>query len=1024
MKKTILTLAIQAAVLGTVPMVAMAADEVEVTKVASGSNQQASGEQAANGDDAAIEKIAITGSRIKRDSFSLATPMMGLSAEEISDSGLGSLSEILVDQIPSIAEGVSNTNSQSSVQNTGLSTINLRNLGTDRTLTLIDGRRVVSNSYSGNYVSLSTIPTAMVDKVEIITGGASAVYGSDAIAGVVNILTKQKGTGFEINAKGGETFEGGGREFTVDMGYGADFADNRGYLYASATYDKQYGLFATERERGLFESTYKYDEDQMCNTMKVSDPSVSGGYRYQCMREIGPQDWRERSNDITGGLFSYSDSAKKKYSGWYNESNQFSNDWSEERDGFNAAPLDILKVPEDSLNAAFKVDYDFSDELQAYAQVQFSKNNSFRGGAAEGQDYNDAEPYIDPVTGEPGTVAAGSIKKGNPFIPAEIAAVAAGSINWDRRFDEVGPVETDNERTTLRSWAGLKGYVFGDWSWDASVGYGKFEQRQQRVNEISIFKLKDALNAVYAADGSTIQCASEDARADGCVPINIFGTGSISAEAADYIRVNPYIHTDISQLNLMAYMNGELFEMPAGGAQAAFGVEYRRDTQSVSTDEEMRSLAVTFNDVPPFSGEVNVYEAFGEVNLPLLRDVVAAKKLDMDLSLRLADYSQKNIDLMSSYRAGIFWEPISNYAVRANYSRSQRAPNITELVSPPRGDYDSVIDICSGIDASTTGQIAENCRKDPGIAAAIAESGSYKDSGGSKYSPNAGNDELFEETADTYTLGFTVAPQFVPNLQLAVDYYDITVFDAISQFSNEDILALCYDSANYGDANGYCADITRDTEGQLTEIIQREQNLDEISTRGYDFSFTYKLELDAMGEFKLSGNWTHVLDYKVSYTAVSGEYFEDDYVGQLSSGIFEDKAGLSLTWTYVDLRIRWSTKYKGPMVDDYERMDDYLEALAANQAKLDAGTGGVENPETLSFYDYGSYITHDLSVSYTMDVARNTELRVYGGIRNLFDNQGPWVPSSGVFSSGNGNYHSEYGAGIGRYGFLGAELKF
>lgn len=335
------------------------------------------------------------------------------------------------------------------------------------------------------------------------------------------------------------------------------------------------------------------------------------------------------------------------------------------------------------------------------------------------------------------------------------------------------------------------------------------------------------------------------------VPVNIFGEGSISKEGADYIRANPYINTDITQFNALGFISGELFELPAGGVQSAFGMEYRRDTQAVDTDKAMRGDAITFNDVPPFEGDVTVWEAFGEASLPLLRDASFANKLDLDVSLRLADYSQKNIDLMSSYRAGLLWEPIANYALRANYSRSQRAPNITELISP-RGDYDSIRDICNGVTATSTGAGHDSCRLDPGIAAAIASTGIFKAVSGSKYSPNAGNENLTEETADTYTLGFTMAPAFLEGFNLAVDYYDIKVTDAIGSLSNEDILAECYNSSNpYGADNEYCQDITRDTEGQITQVIQQEQNLNDIVTRGVDIAMAYEWQLDGYGELSL-----------------------------------------------------------------------------------------------------------------------------------------------------------------------------
>ena len=184
------------------------------------------------------EKITVTGSRLKRDSFSVTTPLVTMDRASIQDTGLGNLSDVLIDNMPALSQSIGNTTSQSSISGTGLSTVQLRDLGANRTLTLIDGRRVVSNSYGGNYVSLNTIPSGMVERVEIISGGASATYGADAVAGVVNIITQSKKEGFEFQARGGETTDGGGREFTLDLNYGTSFADDRGYVFVSSNWDR------------------------------------------------------------------------------------------------------------------------------------------------------------------------------------------------------------------------------------------------------------------------------------------------------------------------------------------------------------------------------------------------------------------------------------------------------------------------------------------------------------------------------------------------------------------------------------------------------------------------------------------------------------------------------------------------------------------------------------------------------------------------------------------------------------------
>jgi iron complex outermembrane receptor protein len=1002
MKKNILTLAIQAVLLSALPMAtALAQDNSSNNEITSEISNKTS-----------AEKITVTGSRLRRDSFSISTPLVTIGREAIEDTGLGSLAEILSAEIPSLGEGVSNTNSQSSVQNTGLSTIDLRNLGTDRTLTLIDGRRVVSNSYSGNYVSLSTIPSAMVDRVEIITGGASAVYGSDAIAGVVNIITQSDKTGLELDIKGGHTPEGGGREFTMDMGYGAQFADNRGYLYFSTTWDRQFGIANSDRERAKYESSYDYNTTLLCNEMNT----ISGD---QCMRDITSDDWRERSDDTPGGTF-------ESDNWFYHPINGLTAGFVEEQDGLNLYLYDKPKIPNDNIASALKLTYELSSDITANVQVQFNRNNSVNVKEFEGQDYNDDELVIDPITGEPSLVTPGSIKPNNPYVPQIIAATAGSSVTWDRQFVELGNVTTDNTRETLRTSLGLQGTAFNnEWDWDLSVSYGKFKQVQHRLNELNVVKLRQGLNAEYAEDGVTIQCASAAARAEGCVPVNIFGYGSITPQAADYIRANPTITTEISQVNVLGYMTGDVFEMPAGTVTAAFGFEYRKDSQDVITSEEHRYGGITFNLVPTFSGDIDVKEIFAEANFPLLTNAPLAKSLSADISLRIADYSAKGIDTVSSYRAGLLWELAEGYLVRANYSRAQRAPNITELLSPPRGDYDSFSDICDGTTATSTEAGHANCRLDPGIANAIATTGTFFDEN-SSYSPNAGNENLKEETADTYTLGFSMSPRFVEGLQLAVDYYDINISDAIEEIDNNKILEQCYNSSlAFGNDNSFCNDISRDSEGQLTQVLQRVFNLSEATARGYDIALSYAHDMDNYGSLKLKLDMNHVIEHSRTFEGNDGLETIDSK-GELSSGVFSDKAAASLSWSHDGLRIRWSTKLKGSMVDDNDRVDDWLVLEAKNQALIDSGDAkAVLNPETPMYLYYGSYIRHDVSVSYKMDVNDDITARVYGGVNNLFNNLGPFVPNTGDnIESGNANFASAYGGGVGRYVYIGTQISF
>lgn len=963
------------------------------------------------------ERIRVTGSRLRRDSFTMATPLVTIDKDSIGDSGLGSLSEILVDQLPSISESSSNTNTQSSVQNTGLSTINLRDLGTDRTLTLIDGRRVVSNSYSGNFVSLSTIPSGMVQKVEVISGGASAVYGSDAIAGVVNIITQTNKEGMDIQYRVGETVEGGGKEFTLDFDYGTSFDDGRGYLFFSSTWDRQFGLDFTDRDRAQIESSFEYDEDLLCNANNTIDGD-------QCWRDITQADWRERSDGTAGGVF---EEGRRGNGGYFYNENGLQDNWLEERDGINSEIFDKLKVPDDRVAAAFKVNYDLTDDIQSTFQVQYSLNESLNIKSPE-DDFEGADVLIlDPVTGAPGEVRPGTISTDNPFAPREIADNAGSSISWDRRFFEVGNVITDNERETIRSWLGFQGTLFdGEWDWDASVGYGKFKQRQNRLNELDVVKVSQALDSEFAEDGVTIQCSDADARAAGCVPLNIFGIGSITPEAADWIRANPTISTDITQVNFLGYIAGDLFEMPAGPVATVFGVEYRKDTQKLRTNDEQRFGGVTFNVVPTFNGELEVAEVFGEAAIPLLKDAEFAKSLVAETSLRIAEYSLDGIDTMASYKLGLAWQPVDGYLVRANYARSQRAPSITEALSPARGDFDGFDDICDGVTATSTDAGHDACRLEPGIAATIAAEGEFEDDNNS-YSPNAGNENLKEETADTYTFGITMAPAFLDGFNIAIDYYDITIEDAIGQIGNEDILRNCYDSAvAFGEGNSFCGDVRRDGDGQIIEILQREFNLSEIATRGYDIALRYEYDLDNYGSLTLKADMTHVIEHSESFVGNDGLEIVDN-LGSLEEGVFADAASASLTWRMDNLRIRWRTKYKSSVVDSHDRVEDYNELFAENQALIDAGDpDAILDPEVPAYLFFGSYTEHDLSVSYRFELDNDkTEMRVFGGVNNLFDNLGPFIANTGDNDeSGRGNFHSEYDGGLGRFVYLGAEINF
>jgi len=1015
MNKSPITIAIQSAIYTAIagsaiafaPATFAADAEKEVAKPVAQATQNAPAEETKKAE--ADEKIVVTGSRLRRDSFTVATPLVTMDKEAIGDTGLGEMGQILVDNMPALSYGTSNTTSQSSVSNTGITTVELRNLGSNRTLTLIDGRRVVSNSKSGNYVSTSTIPTGMVKSVEIITGGATATYGADAVSGVVNIITQTDKEGFDFKVRGGESTDGGAKEFTLDGSFGDSFADDRGYVFFSANYDKDYGLKYGDRERAAQEASFDYDSDTMRNMIRTEDGM-------QPLYETAKTDWRNRSDGIPGGVFLESSKYDTTY--WYNENGQQTG-WNEERDGINTRQFVQLKVPSERVSAALKVDFDITDDVMFYSQVQWSGNYTVNDKSPEDSYEGESATYTDRETGEPGVVKLGYIPIDNPYVPDNIRETATqykDRIYWDRRFTEVGPVSTDNERETVRAWAGLQGTMFdGTWDWDISAGYGKFHQVQYRNNEIDVFKAKNALDAGYAADGS-IQCNDADARAEGCVALDLFGEGSITPEMADYIRVNPTLNTYNELTTIMGYVAGDLFEMPAGPVSTVFGAEYRKDSQEAVTDDALTYGGITWNLIPAFKGEINVAEVFGEASIPVLRDMPGAEYLSVEASVRMSDYDIKNVGMVGSYKLGFLWSVGAGVNLRGNYAIAQRAPSVNELYEPAAGDFDSFDDICHDTTATSTDAGHDNCRLEPGIAATIDTEGVFEDDN-SGYSPNAGNPELFEETGTTTTLGVTYEPTFFDGFSIAVDYYDIAITDAISEYGNDQIISQCYDSSiTLGQPNEFCDAISRDADGQIDEVMQRSYNIDELATRGVDIAVAYAYDMNSFGSLKFKMDWTHMLEHSETFTGNDG-VVKEDYVGYV--GIFEDKAAASLAWYLDDLRVRWSTTFKSSALRSFSGQEGWEEDMANNDELCAAGDADcVANPEALAFQEYASYFKHNLSVSYNIDMSDESSVRVFGGINNIFDDKGQF------YYGGRGNFGSEYDAGTGRFVYLGAQVSF
>lgn len=992
-------------------------------------------------------EIIVTGSRIARETYDTAAPTIGVTSEDLLESGDSELSETLAD-LPQLESSTNDSTVTGSTQNSGLSSIELRHLGPNRTLVLVDGRRTVSNSGITNLVSLSTIPSDFVDRVEIITGGTSSVYGSDAVAGVVNIITKKNERGLTLRARTGITDQGDGQELTLGATWGARFADGRGYLLVSGTYDRDWGIRAVDREWAIRPVSYDYDFDTGLNMfegvyLNGSGAPTSGS---RPVSEFPPLVMSDLSSFIPGGVFSGGNSSRDRF---YRNGelvplgpdvqtgqpidigttdNGNTGYFLPNRDGYNQRTGRSLILARKRYLGAAKLDFEFSDTLEAFAQVQYSRIESGETRESYGLGWDSTFPLTDPVTGITTEVEYGKIPcrrapgACNPFVPPELRGSETPStgvgIAWDRRFDEVGGQITENTRQTIRSWAGLRGKISDSWNWEASAGFGQYKQDQWRRNEINGLNLIQALNAEMGPDGP--RCVDADARAAGCVAIDLFGEGSITPEMANWIRADLHQDLTIRQYTAQAFVTGDLFQLPAGPVGAAFGVDFRKDSQQLRGDLLAQTGGTTGNAIPNFGGSISAWEGYGEVSVPLLKDAPGAYVLSVDASARAAHYSIDNVGTVLSYRAGIQYAPIPDIRFRAQFARAQRAPDIAELYSPPRGNFESADDECDGVTPTTAGRLAANCRLDPGIQALFARQAAdgvdqeYQQAGNNIYSPNGGSLDLKEETADTLTFGTVIAPRFLPGLTLAVDYYDIRIKDAIDAYSNRDIQLQCYDTDVPQAENPFCADITRNPiNGQIVSLVQRQANLASFDTTGIDVAFNYRFRLDDLvgipGRFDLRYDGTHVLKQKVSFEGVDGTV-TNDLAGSLADGSFKYRARGSLSWKLDNFRIRWTTTYYGKINDSNQLRDDYRALLANNP-----------DAEVPIFLNIGDVWEHDLFLSFDVD-SGGKEFRLYGGVNNLFNSISPFLPTgteAGRLTNQEGVYDI-----AGRRFYVGATVKF
>nr|WP_240330739.1 TonB-dependent receptor [Sphingorhabdus sp. Alg239-R122] len=971
--------------------------------------------------------IVVTGSLISDPNLERSSPVNVTGEEEV-ELKLSTNAEELIRDVPGLVTGIgSNANNG----NNGTATIDLRALGSNRNIGLLDGTRVTPNDLSGQF-DLNNVPLALVERVEVLTGGASTTYGADAIAGVVNFITKQDFAGFEAELSNQITEVGDGNIFRADVTVGANFDDGRGNVVLSLGYQERDAVFQGDRDISLF-GINSFNGNRGGSTTSVPGRfSVPGSGNLQ----IDPT-----SSTLVAGYLP-----------------------------FNFNPFNIYQTPYERFNIYSAGRYEITDDIEVYARGLFSKNNvstiiAPSGSFGSNQTININNPFIapgmrdifcanndfDPNTAgvqtlDPATCLAAASDPNGPTL-------ADGSVNPNyqtfttnvrRRTVEVGPRLGDYGTTLFDYKLGFRGGLTDTIDWDIYGAYGESQRILTQDNYVLNSRLGDTLQTV---DGTTCVNAS----AANCAPANVFGqAGDISVAAANYLRGRSTTERRASLAQFRAVLNGDVgFASPwaADAIGFAVGGEYRKNTgfqQADALAETPGELGGAGGAAVPIRGAYDVYEAFGELILPIVQDKPFFEDLTLEAGIRYSDYT---IDAPSNpgystttWKVGGSWSPGAGVKFRGGFNRAVRAPNISELFTPVSTQLTNLNnDPCAGAAPANDANLRAVCLAQGAqgfqigvIPPPVSNQANIT---------TGGNINLQPETADTYTVGFVWQPDFVPGLNFSVDYYNIKITDAITVATPGDIVSACFDNITAASATDpACTSFGRNpSDGGLSGdpavtpgLFGALSNLGQLSTDGVDFILNYKTDVGfADLSFGLSGNWTNSTKFQATPTSINRECvgFYSVNCSAFSGAIqpeWSASARTTLSFDTVDVSLLW--RYIDSV--QYEPLQFAADVTAAELSNVDASgallpvadqgcpdfqgadTGGCLVEPAFRSIDAAHYF--DLTARW--QIFDNLQLTFI--VQNLFDKSPPLVGNdvgSTTFNSGN-TYPSTYDALGRRYG--------
>lgn len=999
------------------------------------------------------DAIVVTGTRIRQANLESASPITVVSAQEITQTGTTRV-EDLVNSLPQVfaAQGSNVSNGSS-----GTATLNLRGLGAERTLVLVNGRRLVPGDPTTSAADINVIPAALIERVDVMTGGASSVYGADAVAGVVNFVMDTDFEGFKLDTQysiynhdnrnnsaytdpldarnfgypRGMTTDGG--TFDATLAFGSSFDDGRGRVTAYVGYRKIKPVVQASR-----------DYSACALSGRTQAQFDADGQLYSCGGS---------ATSPTGTVFAYDSDDVRATDGFTSLTYQFAPNRgiAPGSTAYNFAPTNYFQRPDERYTAGVFADYEISDAIKPYMEFMFMDDRTVAQIAPSGDFGNslslncdnpllgasqlslicdDENLLVSPAPGDAffvvGNAAAENQARidrglGEPLLgttPFEFIDPTTGE-TYNRGFAQIlrrnvegGPRQDDLQHTSYRAVLGVKGDVSPAWSYDAYYQYGRTNFAQTYLNDFSVTRINRALDVVNDVNGNPVCRSALDGTDPNCVPWNIFSPGTVtpSAESVAYLATPGFSRGVVSEQVLSGYVSGALgqygLQSPwaSEGVGVVFGAEYRKEKLDFSSDIAFQTGDLAGQGAPtlPVSGSFDVKEFFTEVNIPIARN---SWVYDFNITggYRYSDYSTGATT--DTYKIEGEFAPTADIRVRGGYNRAVRAPTVQDLFAPQRVALDGSTDPCAGfaITAADTGCLAQGLSIGQTVAPNPAEQ--YNGLIG-------GNPNLLPETADTYTVGAVLTPTFIPGLAVSVDYFNIKIEDAIQGIGADTIVAACTATAD----PEFCSLVNRDASGSLWRssggfIRNLSQNIGGLSTSGVDVNASYRTEIGNVGRLSLSfvGTWLESLETDTGVT-IPGSDQTYDCVGLYGNTCLSPTpewrhqarvsfdlpsgVGASLRWRYFD----------GVTLDGLEDNTNFSGAPSRP---------GNDSFDAISYFD----------VSFNWEVGDNYNFRL--GANNVLDKAPPTTGSQACPAGPcNGNTFAQVYDALGRYIYAGVTLDF